>query len=195
MYGLTTHTELLQKLKNEGDATAWDEFCDRYGALIRSFARGQGLQDADCDDVLQEVLVALTSSMQGFEYDPARGKFRSYLKTLTLRAVFKKFRQKERSPGKEVEEDALHAVEVAPEVDARWEEEWRQYHLRFAMKRIDSEFNEADRAAFRLYAIERRPAASTAEALGLSVDQVYQAKSRVLARLSALIEAQVKEEG
>ena len=80
-------------------------------------------------------------------------------------------------------------------MESLWEEEWRQYHLRFAMKRIDSEFNEADRAAFRLYAVDQKPALEAAQALGLTVDQVYQAKSRILARLSALVEAQVREEG
>ena len=195
MYSRTTHTTLLAKLRDPSDISAWDEFCERYGDLILAFARGQGLQAADCDDVLQDVLLILTGSMPRFVYDPEKGKFRSFLKTVTLRAVFKKFRQKRGGEEQEPDEEALEALEGDPAAGARWEEEWRQYHLRSAMKRIATEFNESDQAAFRLYALEQRSAADTAQAVGLSVDGVYQTKSRIVARLSALIELQVKEEG
>jgi RNA polymerase sigma-70 factor (ECF subfamily) len=193
----TTHITLLGRLgQAQPNPAAWDEFCDRYGDLIRSFARRQGLQPSDCDDVLQDVLLALSSAMQRFEYDPARGKFRSFLKTLTLRAVFRRFRQNHRAPGQGTEE----ALASAPspddaETEQRWEDEWRQHHLRQAMRSIDAEFSDADRAAFRLYALGSRPAQDTAAALGISVDRVYQAKSRILARLSALIAEQVEAEG
>ena len=69
------------------------------------------------------------------------------------------------------------------------------YRLGQAMGTIEAEFGEADRAAFRLYALSQRSAPETAEALGMSVDQVYQAKSRIMARLSTIIEAQIADEG
>jgi len=191
----TTHITLLGKLGEDHNPAAWDEFCDRYGDLVRSFARRQGLQAADCDDVLQDVLIALSGSMRRFEYDPAKGKFRSYLKTIALRAIYKKFRQKNRPGGQAPNEDAAESAAVDPETDRRWEEEWRQHHLRQAMRTIDAEFSDSDRAAFRLYALGNRGAKETAEALAISVDSVYQAKSRIMARLSALIETQVKDEG
>lgn len=195
MIAYTTHITLLGKLGEDENPAAWDEFCDRYGELIRSFARRQGLQTADCDDVLQDVLVALSGSMRRFEYDPAKGKFRSYLKTITLRAVFRKFRQKQRAGGQGLDEGVDADAHDDAETDQRWEDEWRQHHLRQAMRTIDAEFSDADRAAFRLYALGERSAKDTAEALGISVDSVYQAKSRITARLTALVETQVKDEG
>jgi DNA-directed RNA polymerase specialized sigma24 family protein len=54
---------------------------------------------------------------------------------------------------------------------------------------------EAERKAFRLYAIEGRDAGETAAALGMTVNQVYQAKSRILKRLEDVIELQVRDEG
>ncbi len=191
----TTHITLLGKLGEDRNPAAWDEFCDRYGELIRSFARRQGLQPSDCDDVLQEVLVALSRSMREFEYDPAKGKFRSYLKTITLRAVFRRFRQERRSGGQGPHGDPAAEPASDASADERWEDEWRQYHLRQAMQTIDTEFSDSDRAAFRLYALSGRGARETAETLGVSVDSVYQAKSRIMARLSAVIETQVRDEG
>lgn len=192
-----THATLLARLAGGAgaDASAWGEFVERYGELIRGFVRRQGLQPADCDDILQDVLVALTRALPGFEYDPARGLFRSYLKTIALRAMFR--RRAER--GGEVHladlEDATRAADRDQAVERAWEHEWQQYHARLAMRAIESEFNGSDRRAFQRYAVEGADARVVADELGMTLDQVYQAKSRILRRLADLIEQQVAEEG
>lgn len=190
-----THATLLARLSDGTDPRAWEEFHARYFELIRNFARRRGQQAADCDDVAQEVLLSLSKAMPGFQYDPSKGKFRSYLKTVTIRAVFKKSCQKRGAVDLEHIEEATQAAERDVEIEAAWEEEWRQYHLRQAMVTIAAEFGEADRQAFQRYAVAGQDARAVAEELGLSVDQVYQAKSRILRRLEGLIEAQVRDEG
>ncbi len=187
----TTHTTLLARLSAGSDPAAWREFCDRYGDLIRNYCRRQGLQPTDCDDVLQEVLLGLSKAMPGFVYDPSKGMFRSYLRTFVSRAVFRRFRQERAEP---MQLD-MGQVTVQATEDRIWEEEWQQHHVRLAMRVIDVEFGARQRAAFEAYAVDGRTAADTADMLGLSVDNVYQIKSRILRRLSELIEAQVQEEG
>jgi len=193
--GYTTHATLLARLTDGIDPTAWREFHDRYADLIREFARRRGLQPADCDDVAQEVLLSLTRSMKRFDYDSRKGKFRSYLKTTTEREISRKLRQNKNN--RTLGDPGLVASEVVanPAEDAIWEEEWRRYHVRTAMRRLESEINERNRRAFTLYAMQGRPAAVIAEALEMSIDQVYQAKSRVLRRLSELIKEQIDDEG
>lgn len=192
-----THATLLARLAGGAgaDASAWGEFVERYGELIRGFVRRQGLQPADCDDILQDVLVALTRALPGFQYDPSRGRFRSYLKTIALRAMFR--RRAER--GGEVHladlEDATRAADRDQAVEQAWEHEWQQYHARIAMRAIESEFNAGDRRAFQRYAVEGADARVVADELGITLDQVYQAKSRILRRLAELIEQQIAEEG
>lgn len=191
----TTHTTLLARLSEGVDPAAWREFHDRYGELIQGFAQRYGLQPADCDDVAQEVLLALSKSMNSFTYDPGKGKFRSYLKTLTLRTIFRILRQKRRHMALEHIDTAEKNASADPEVEQLWDKEWRQYHVRQAMGRLESEFNERDRLAFSLYVVKNRPASETADELNMSVDQVYQAKSRILKRLGRMIAEQVKDEG
>jgi RNA polymerase sigma-70 factor (ECF subfamily) len=191
----STHITLLTRLTESADPSAWREFHDRYADLLLGFARRYGIQPADCDDVVQEVFLNLSRSMKGFEYDPAKGKFRGYLKTLTLRTVFKVLRQKKNVKALEDTEVEEKAAAVDPEVEAQWEGEWRSYHIRTAMQRLGKEFSERDRMAFSEYALMERSAAETAEALGMSKDQVYQAKSRILKRLGDLISEQVQDEG
>lgn len=193
----TTCATLLARLSEGGDASAWREFTERYGPLVAGFAQRRGLQDADRDEVTQEVLTALHRAMPGFRYDPARGKFRSYLKTATLRAIWRLLRQRR---GETPLDDAALEGTVKDwtrdtTIDEQWEREWRQYHLSCALRSIEVEFSARDRTAFHAYALEGRSAAEVAERHGLSTDQVYQAKSRILRRLTTLIARQVEDEG
>lgn len=186
-----THITLLDRLRCGPDDAAWREFAGRYEELIRGFARRQGVHGADVDDVVQDVMLSLTRAMPGFTYDPLRGKFRSYLKTVVVHAISARFRQNKAAASLETS-DGPAAGDPA---DATWEAEWRQYHLRRAMGSVRAEFNAADVAAFDGYVTQARSVSDVGRELGMSVDQVYQAKSRILKRLGVLIEAQVKEEG
>ena len=191
----TTHTTLLARLRDEADSAAWREFDDRYGELIRGFARRRDLQPADCDDVAQEVMLSLSKAMPGFQYDPSKGKFRSYLKTATLRAIFRKSHQKHGEVALGSIEQATRTAEADAAVDEAWELEWQRYHLRQAMRTLGGEFSETDRNAFQRYGIDGHDAKETAAELNMSVNQVYYAKSQILKRLKSVIEFQVREEG
>lgn len=191
----TTHVTLLARLAEGKDSSAWDEFWHRYGDLIRGFAHRQGLQPTDCDDIVQDVLVKLVQSMPGFAYDPAKGRFRSYLKTVVLRAVYQRFSQKKELRAVEDIEAAVDAAGSDQKVEEVWETEWRRYHLRQAMRSVEVEFSGKDLAAFQAYAVDGKDPQTTAETLGISTNQVYQAKSRILKRLGELIECQVADEG
>ncbi len=192
---LTTHATLLARLSDGNDPAAWRDFNERYADLIRTFASRQGMQPADCEDVAQDVMMGLTKTMAGFEYDPSRGKFRSFLKTVVMRAIYKKFRQKQAAGRQLNVEAAAESAASEPAVESLWEEEWREYHLRLAMTTIAVEFNRIDRDAFQAYAVDGQDAQAAADALGVNVDQVYRAKSRILKRLGTLVEQQVSEEG
>ena len=188
----STHATLLIRLQAAGDGAAWGDFVRRYGSLIRAVAHRHGLQAADADDVLQDVLLGLSKAMPSFEYDPNRARFRTFLQKIVQRAIFRKFRQKGGNGGIEsmatIAEDESRADEI-------WEADWRQYHMRRAMETIEVEFGPRDREIFSIYVGEGRAAAETAEAVGVNIDQVYQAKSKILARLSELIAVQIEEEG
>lgn len=191
----TTHATLLARVSACVDPDAWEEFCARYESLIRDFARRRGVVGADADDVVQDVLIALTKSMPGFQYDPARGKFRSYLKTVVLRSIFRKSSRGAGEVSLDQIDEALRGAADDPLLDEAWEQDWRQYHVRQAMRTLESEFNAADRHCFVAYVVQGDDAAAVAGRYGMSLDQVYQAKHRMLKRLRAVIAAQVEEEG
>lgn len=193
---LSTHASLLAKLKLGGNDDAWSEFDDRYRELLFLFARRRGLQAADADDVAQETLAATHRALPRFDYDPAKGRFRSWLKTAALRTILNRRRPAaDALPHAADDAPGLAALAADPELEAAWETEWRRYHVRVATAKARMEFNAKDFAAFEATAVEGRPATEVAAALGLTPDSVYQAKSRLLRRIREHVEAQVAEEG
>src|SRR5436190_15592130 len=68
------------------DQAAWNAFVDRYGPRIYAWCLHWRLQEADAEDVTQNVLLKLARQLTGFAYDPAKS-FRAWLKTLTRHAL------------------------------------------------------------------------------------------------------------
>lgn len=189
----STHASLLARLTTGSDGSAWGEFCTRYADLIRGFALRRGLQSSDADDILQEVFLALTTAMKSFQYDPERGRFRGFLKTIAVRAIGKRLRRSAPAISQSVADELLDSASSGDEDD--WDSEWRQHHLRHALQRIRVEFRASDLRAFEMMTRDGLDAKSVASELGISVDSAYQAKSRILKRLKSLVADQIEIEG
>ena len=81
-----TSITLLGRLRQApADQAAWSEFVERYGRKIYGWCRHWQLQEADAQDVTQDVLLKLAAKMRSFAYDRS-GSFRGWLKTLTHHA-------------------------------------------------------------------------------------------------------------
>src|SRR4051812_26408922 len=82
----TTQTTLLTQLRQDpSDQAGWDAFVERYGRHIYRWCRQWKLQDADAEDVTQDILVKLTQKLRAFAYNP-EGSFRGWLKTVAHNA-------------------------------------------------------------------------------------------------------------
>jgi RNA polymerase sigma-70 factor (ECF subfamily) len=81
-----TGSTLLVLQRDPADARAWDGFVRRYGLLIYRWCRRWRLQDADAENITQEVLTRLVQKLRTFSYDPLKGTFRGWLRTLAQRA-------------------------------------------------------------------------------------------------------------
>ncbi|MEJ7636957.1 MAG: sigma-70 family RNA polymerase sigma factor [Singulisphaera sp.] len=119
-----TRPSLLIAVRDLADARAWREFDAIYRPLILSYARKQGLGHDDIQDVVQEVFVKLSCKMVDFRLDPGRGRFRSWLYAITVRAVYDRWRSRRRRL--KVERDGLRRREIrevlegsTPRVDGR----------------------------------------------------------------------------
>ena len=73
-----TRLSLLVRLQDHSH-DAWSEFLAIYEQAIVNYSRSRGLQEADAQDVTQEVLAAVTSKVEAWDPDECRGTFRGWL--------------------------------------------------------------------------------------------------------------------
>ncbi len=78
-----TRASLIGRVKDLGDQSGWQEFFDIYWRLIYATALKAGLNDAEAQDVVQETILTVAKAMPGFDYDPARGSFKGWLRKTT----------------------------------------------------------------------------------------------------------------
>src|SRR5262245_35756573 len=96
--GSLTDVSLLLRLRQDpSDPTAWRAFVERYGRRIYGWCRQWRLQEADAEDVTQNVLQILAEEMKKFRYD-AGGSFRAWLKTVA-RHAWSRYAARGRRPG------------------------------------------------------------------------------------------------
>ena len=85
----TTRATLLSQIQDHHDEGSWQTFVDLYTPLILDYCRKRGLQHADARDVAQEVHARVSRSILNFEYDPLKGRFRSWLGLMTHQQILR----------------------------------------------------------------------------------------------------------
>ena len=79
---LKTDVLLIEGIRNQ-DEEEWSTFYDRYAQIIFNFARKLGCSADMAEDILQDSMMTLWRVLPKFQYDPKRGKFRSFLFKIT----------------------------------------------------------------------------------------------------------------
>jgi RNA polymerase sigma-70 factor (ECF subfamily) len=178
---LTTHPSLLLRVRDGADHQAWSEFIAIYGPLIYSFCRRRGLQESDAADVCQEVLSRVAGAMGSFEYQSEKGRFRGWLGTITFRELARWSKSK-RVPGT-TDPDEVEGLEARAIATSDWDDHFHASLLQVALSRIEPYFEPVNWQAFTRVWLNSQPAPEVASQLGITVDKIYVAKSRILKRL------------
>ncbi|MBX9581916.1 MAG: sigma-70 family RNA polymerase sigma factor [Gemmataceae bacterium] len=177
-----TSPSLLARLGGSvTDAAAWDEFVRRYGVRVLGWCRHWGLQPADAEDVCQDVLLKVARQMRTFRYEPGKS-FRGWLKTVARSAWCDWLEARRRMAQGSGDSDvraALESVAAQDDLVRRLEDEFDRELLEIAAARVRLRVEPATWEAFKLTAVDGRPAAEAAERTGLKVATVFVAKGRV----------------
>jgi RNA polymerase sigma-70 factor (ECF subfamily) len=187
--GEPTSVSLLKQLQEPAtpsSAVAWRRFVKLYTPLLFLWARRLGASEQEAPDLVQEVFLILAREMPRFQQDPAL-RFRGWLWTVLLNRWRDRVRQLAAQPALLGRSD-LNKVAVADNVEEFGEQEYRAYLLARAIELMQTELPEVEWRACREYVVKGRPALEVAAELGLSVNQVYLAKSRILRRLRVELE-------
>ena len=155
---------------------AWSEFRARYAPIIAGFAAKCGASRQDIDDIIQDVLTNFLSASGEFVYDPAKGRFRGYLKTCTVRAAIRRAGKNVRFRG--IPLDEIPQAELA--VEPIWDDVWEQQLVTEALRQVRAACQDSTVfRAFEQYVLLDRSAEIVACELGTSVNNVHQAKTRI----------------
>jgi RNA polymerase sigma-70 factor (ECF subfamily) len=183
----STRPSLVVRLRDLGDERAWSEFTEIYGPLVHRAARRQGLQEADAQDLVQEVFRAVARAIERYDPDPHRGSFRGWLFRIARNLIINLLAAQRRNPRGTGDTDVQRLLEQCPdpsgEDSALFEAEYHSRLIAWAIERIRGDFSEVAWRAFWQSSVEGRPAKEVAETLGISLGTVYQYKSRIVVRI------------
>ena len=193
----TTRKSLLAKVR-AGDEVSWAEFYSAYKPLILLCGQDCMLTPDENDELVQQVMSEIfQKDIVGkydpdhipddvvFHYDPARGRFRHYLRGI-IRNQALKIVQKRKS----FSELDKSKQQAEPSIDVwndLWDEEWKRHVLAMALTELKGHVQPETYMAFEMYAIQERPVQEVADFLNLSIASIYTAKSRCVAALREII--------
>ena len=186
---VTTRLSLLLRIRDARDAEAWTDFVRIYAPLIFRFARRGGLQDADAADVTQDVLQVVSESIDNFNYDPAVGRFRGWLKKVAFFTSSQMKKRNQRQPVASGNSGAIALMtESETDTDARfWNEEYSRRLFELASDRVRPTVQTKTWDAFLATAIRNEDPAAVAERLGMNIGSVYVARNRIFSRIREVL--------
>lgn len=183
----TTSISLLDRLAGEGGDSDWQRLLVVYRPFVTGVVSRYPSLVSQADDIAQEVMMVLMRELPRFQRQRT-GSFRSWLRGITVNQIrialrkSKKFQQAEFN-GNGIKEQVDKLADPTSIVSMQFDEEHDKAVLSRIVQVVEADFKELTWQAFQLYAIENQPPATVAEKLGLSLNAVLLAKSRVLRRM------------
>jgi RNA polymerase sigma-70 factor (ECF subfamily) len=181
-----TPVSLLERLRTRSDHEAWDEFVRIYAPLIHRWLSEFRLQHHDACDVGQEVLVTLAREMPNFRYDPGRGSFRGWLRTVVTNRLLAFWRTRDRQRvvvgDGELQRRLAELEDPSSDAARRLDEDHDQHVVSRVLAIIRDDFEPATWQAFWQIVMDGAKPAAVATAIGISVNAVHLAKARVIRR-------------
>ena len=194
----TTRSSVIKAVADTENEAAWQRLFDLYAGFVFSIARSKGLREEDADDVVQIVFADLVRNLPAFQYDRAKGKFRSYLTGLVHWRVTDRLKAGKRDAELKAayceEAKFWEEVKAAATDDGGFSErEWQAAALEEALRRIKADVRPKHYAAFVASTVEGQDTEAVMKLYGLSRDNLYQIRTRLTAKLRETV-AKVLEE-
>jgi RNA polymerase sigma factor (sigma-70 family) len=133
----TTRSTLLDRLTAR-DESAWEEFFAAYRPIIRDVGAFKGLDETECDDLVQEVMLRFYRRIgDGFAYDASIARFRTYFNRIVKGCVYDCLRRRRGAESPPVQEGS----EVSPPdeiLDMLLLEKWRNFIRQKALEELQN---------------------------------------------------------
>ncbi len=171
----------LQQARN-GDDDAWDRLETAYRRLVGWWCSKSGIPSQDIDDVAQEVFASVVKALPRFEHK----SFRGFLWTVTSNKIQDYWRQHKKyqaAQGGSSIQQILANVEAESARKLGSVDQATKIVFDSVVRLVKGEFSEMHWQAFWRVTVEGKPAGDVADELGITRNQVYLSKSRILRRI------------
>lgn len=189
-----TRASLLLRIRDPNDRESWNEFAKIYRPAIIRTAKVRGLQNADAEDLAQQVLISVANSIKHWKQDPQSNKratFRTWLYQVTRNAVINALtrRAPDAASGNSKVNEMLNQRPVSVgDNSSQLTIEIRRETFRYAANQIREDFQSGTWQAFWLTAVDGHSIETAAEELNKSHGAIYAARSRVMKRLKEMVQ-------
>ena len=187
-----TSQSLIARVKDLTDALAWAEFLAIYQPVVFRMALRRGLQDADAQDVTQQIFLSVSQAIGRWTPEVGQPPFRAWLITITRNALTKALTR--RKPDVGAGSTSVVQLLEAQAVDESWisEEfvrEGRMEAMRWAAEQIRPEFSPMTWRLFWESVVLGRTVAEVACETGRTAGAIYMARFKILQRLKAMVQS------
>ena len=192
-----TRESLLLQVRSPANREAWDQFALIYQPVIYRLARHRGLQDADAQDLAQQVLMAVASTIGGWEKTSESVRFRHWLRRVARNAIINALSRQPHdraAGGSSVQELLLEQPHPDSESDAQIELEYRREMYLRAARIVRRDIEPDTWRAFKFTVIENRSIDEAAVELNKPIGTIYAARSRIMRRLREAVQELEKAE-
>ena len=167
-----------------GDQDAFRMITQLYAGLVYHWIRKRGLSPEHTEDVSQQVFMAVMHHLKTFQRTKPADSFRAWIRTITRSKIVDHIRK---NSGVEIAyggDKSLNEVATI-EPDEGDVEDGRDKAILYqkAVQFVQGEFADKDCRAFLMLVVDGIAAKDVSQNLGISVNSVYIAKSRILKRL------------
>ena len=183
-----TNPTLLQRVKNLYDDSSWDEFNKYYNPYIMMVVKSLKISHTHAEEITQMIMIKIWKSIPKFNYDPNKGNFRGWIRTITVNTVrnyvvTKAYKQvsldkiNETGDHSEITENYLESA-----IEKIADREWENYICKMAWENIQHHYREKVKLVFdELY--KGTDCSIIAEKLDLKRNTVYKYRKRIHEKL------------
>jgi RNA polymerase sigma-70 factor, ECF subfamily len=171
----------------QGDHHAFQRLSNVYSGLVYHWCRTAGLSPEDSEDVGQQVFLSVSRGLVHFRREKPGDSFRGWLRVVTRSRIVDHFRKNAKHErGTEsiqdfLDEASIRSLSQEESLVDRHHDTMILYER--AIQLLKGAFAEQDCTAFQMVVVDGIAPKEVAAQLGVSVNSVYIAKSRILKRL------------
>lgn len=173
-----TRQTLIQKICNQYDDEAWEDFVSLYKSYIYIVIRKMNIPHDQVADLLQDILLKLWNRLPEFKYEPKKSKFRTWLNRITKNHVLNFIRNESNRQNKH-DQAGLNMPKVSEnEIDKIMTSEWQNFIANKAMEHVKKAFSGKAIEVFER-SLKGEDISQISLVLEIEESSVYKLRSRV----------------